>query len=102
MSPSSTTSNLTLTNSNPPTPLLILPNGAACAGTSLLSSTLIHFTCSTSEETGPVLLGTLPPGEEVGKACAYVFEWKTKAACPKTGGMGHLGDWGAVGVLVGL
>ncbi|KAL7413984.1 mannose-6-phosphate receptor binding domain-containing protein [Mrakia frigida] len=98
-------SNLTLTNSSPPSPVLLFPNGASCSGSSsLLSSTLIHFTCSTAaESTGPELLGTLPPGEDVGKACAYVFEWKTPAACPKSvGSHAILGDWGAVGVLVGL
>lgn len=94
--------NITLSSSTPPSPLLVYPPGAPCpSSTSTALSTLITFTCA-SADSGPQLLATLP-STDVSKSCAYIFEWRTPAACPRPGGKHTvLGDGGAVGVFFGL
>lgn len=66
---------------------IAMTQGSRCGEDGIRASSLIRFVCSDSTDTQPQLIAQLPPGNE--EACAWVFEWKTKAACGSSiGGIG--------------
>jgi hypothetical protein len=97
--------NLTVSDTEPPAPVLKL-TGPACAaspeGRQSIETT-IRFVCSPQAEAGPVLISHYPASGPVDEACAYIFEWASPAACPTSGTLDHLlGDIGAIFVFVGM
>ncbi|KAJ7668179.1 hypothetical protein B0H17DRAFT_1142528 [Mycena rosella] len=85
-------SNTTLTFSGRAAhPHLTFSRGSKCVDadnkeTALQGSTEIEFVCDTAAGAGaPRLVAQLPPGDE-DAACAWVFEWRTAAACPTSEG----------------
>lgn len=97
--------NLTVSNTEPPAPVLKL-TGPACAASregGQAVETTIRFICSPQAENGPVLISHYPASGPVDEACAYSFEWATTAGCPTSGTLDHLlGDVGAIVVFVGM
>lgn len=97
--------NLTLASTtSSPHPQIIMTNGAPCSASPVLSSSIISFVCAApgGASAGPELVAMLPPGADASESCAFLFEWRTPAACPKVAGGGHLGDVGAVAVLFAM
>jgi len=66
-------------------PVLVFTGGSPCPGASeLKASSIIRFICdrSVSSQGHPELVAQLPPNDS--SACAFLFEWRTPAACPTT------------------
>ncbi|KAF7354078.1 PLCXc domain-containing protein [Mycena venus] len=74
-------------------PHLTFTSGSKCVDANgntldhLRGSTEIEFVCDPAAGNGvPRLIAQLPPGGDAA-ACAWVFEWRTKAACPTSEGL---------------
>ncbi|KAJ6492047.1 mannose-6-phosphate receptor binding domain-containing protein [Mycena sanguinolenta] len=74
-------------------PHLTLSSGSKCRDSNgntidhLKASTEIEFVCDPAAKRGtPRMVAQLPPGGD-DAACAWVFEWRTAAACPTSEGV---------------
>ncbi|KAF8902188.1 mannose-6-phosphate receptor binding domain-containing protein [Gymnopilus junonius] len=86
-------------------PRLVMSNGSRCKAKSdgqpgdARGSSIVEFVCDASAGTGvPRLVAELPPGDDE-IACAYVFEWRTKSACPTSEGGGISGFFAVLGII---
>lgn len=97
------TYSLSVSDTDPPAPVLKLSGPACAAVPGQLTETTVRFVCSPHAEGGPVLISSWPSSGAADQACAYQFEWATASACPSSGVLdGILGDKGAVALFVGM